>query len=41
MPNIINDAADFAAEIKQPENQIEIAKRLSAYSAWLRGENRD
>jgi hypothetical protein len=29
---------NIADEIRKPCNQIEIVKRLSAYSAWLRGE---
>jgi hypothetical protein len=34
--NLNENTAD---EIRMPENQIEIARRLSAYARWLRGEN--
>jgi len=30
---------NVADEIRQPENQIEIAQRLSAYAKRLRGED--
>jgi hypothetical protein len=32
-------SGNIADEIRKPENQIEIARRLSAYTRRLRGEN--
>jgi hypothetical protein len=34
----MNTLTDIGDEIRKPENQIDIFRRLSAYSALLRGE---